>query len=474
MSQVVKHGRPRPSAGARADAPLIKVEPTRPPRQSTAGFNYRAKASIGTRADYYVPLEHEEEARAALEQAGMKIERVWPRRTMRRRHARVPKRVELALIAEMLGDMWEAGEPPTRILTSLAQSTPNRLVACAFENAAEEVRNGATFSDALAVQTTVSAMPDLKKRTAALASGKKGRLVFPITFSHALRVGEGQGAIADPLTGQKRGAMQLMMERFASDQRRNDAIISAVRGALMYPLAVFIVSVIVIGVMLYVAIPKLKEMFVSMTNDAQLPLPTRILIAVSDFLMSWPGLALGLLLLLAVVGLIVWSKTEKGGDYIARVSIKLPVFGPLLRDMHLASMSRTFGMLASGSGDLKHALRETAGAMTNPAFRDMLLAVLYELEREARTLDVLFRPYTPLVTEQFHTQLVTYHKSGGMDRLMARFAGMLEVKIERNIATFKHVLTTYIIIPLAVFVCGILVSLYMPLFSLAGKMSQSH
>lgn len=474
MSQPVKYRRPRRGEGERPAAPLLKVAPPRPPRECINGFKYRGKTPIGTPASYYVPVENEDAARQALEDAGMTAVRLSPRRGLRKRRARLPKRVEMAQLAEQFGDMWEAGEPPTRILTSLAQATANPLVATALLNAADDVRNGATVADALTAQTTVTAMPDLKKREAARAAGKTGRPVFTITFTHAVRVGEKQGAISDPETGKSRGAMQMMMERYAIDQTRTDAIISAVRGALMYPAAVFVVSLGVIGIMLYVAVPKLKELFVSMTNDATLPLPTRILIAVSDFLVSWPGLGLLFLLLLGGVGFVAWWRTEKGGEYIARHSLRLPVFGNMLRDMNVSSMARTFGMMASGSGDLKYALRETARSMTNPAYREMLLSVMSELEREARTLDILFRPYTPLVTEQFHPQLVTYHKSGGMDKLMVRFARMVETRTERNIATVKHALTTYLIIPLAVFVCGIIVALYMPLFSLAGKMANSN
>jgi type II secretory pathway component PulF len=379
----------------------------------------------------------------------------------------------LAQIAQQLGDMWEAGEPPTRILTSLAQASPNPLVASAFLNAAAEVRNGASVSAALAAQTTATAAPDPRKREAALAAGRLGQPVFPATLSHAVNIAEKAGAFVDPQTGRERGAMIVMMERFANDQLRTDKLVSAIRGAMMYPAAVAGVASAVVAIMLYVAMPKLKEMYVGMTGDGTLPLPTRILIGASDFLVSPFGIVLGLSALLSFAGFILWgTRTPKGRDWIARRSLWVPLFGEMLREANMANLARVFGMMMAGNEGVNYALRETAAAMTNPVYREMLEDVLSEFERQARPLDVLFRPYTPLVTESFHSCLVTYEKSGGMDALMARFADVLETRNERRVEVVKHALNTYLIIPVAVLVALVVVALYMPMFDLIGKMSR--
>lgn len=454
---------------ASSTAPVVATE-----RISPAGFKFRAQASDGARVDYYVPLEREAETRDALYHAGMKVESVSPRRAVRKKTARVPKRIELAQLAEQIGDMWEAGEPPTQILTTLGLSSPNQLLATALLNAAEDVRNGASVSEALLRQTTVTAMPNPIKREAALQAGKRGRPVFPTTLIHSLAIAEETGAIEDPVTGEKRGAMQVLMEMFAYAQTRMDALWSSVRGALMYPAAVVVVLVGVVAVMLYYALPKMKDMYEAMTNGEPLPLPTRVLIGASDVAVSSSGFIGGLLFMIGVCCIIAWGRTPQGKGWFASKSLWIPYFGVMMRETNMAMCARTLGMMASGSGDLIFALRETAKAMTNPAYREMLNSVRHEFEREARPLDVLFRPYTPLVTESFHTILVTYDRSGGLDKLCARFAAVLERRCERRVEALKHVLNTYLIIPLAVLAAGVLVALYAPFFDLVGKMSQAH
>jgi type II secretory pathway component PulF len=441
--------------------------------QSKAGYKFVAVSSSGHHADYHVPIESRDEAREALEAAGMTVKRIVPRSSVRRKRAKFPKRMELVPVAEQLGDQWEAGVPPTRILETLGESQPNPFLMHALLNAAVEVRNGATVSEALAMQDTVNTMPDLRKRQEALAAGKKGKPIFPTTFVHAVFIAEDAGAITDPITGEKRGAMQVMMERFADDQTRIDALMSAIRGAMMYPIGVMGVVIAVIAIMLYFAVPKLKEMYDAMTNGQQLPLPTRILIAASNFCISPLGLVMGLALFIFVLGFVAWSRTEKGRDFVGRKALWIPLFGEMLRERNMAQVARVLGMMSSGGGSLNKALRETAAATTNPAYREMVEDVLFEFEREARPLYVLFRPYTPLTTDAWHTNLISYEKSGGLDKLCARFAAVLERRNERRVETIKHVLNTYLIIPIAVFVAGVVIALYMPLFSLVGHMANA-
>lgn len=445
-----------------------------PDRKAKNGFTFRAATKDGARVDYYVPLEDETEARAALNHAGLTVELVKPRRAVRKKRARIPKRIELQQLAEQIGDLWEAGEPPTTILTSLGVSSANPLVATALQNAAQRVRNGATVSEALAEQTTVTAMPDPVKREAALAAGKIGKPVFPITLCHAVTIGEESGAIEDPLTGESRGAMQWMMHQFAEAQARMDALWTSVKGALVYPSAVLVVIIVVIFIMLYFALPQFKGMYEAMTNGGELPLPTRVLIAASDFATSTVGLILFFGLVLGAASFGAWSRTPQGRDWVAEKSLWLPIFGEMMRETNMATVARTLGMLASGSGDISFALRETARSITNPAYKRMIESVLFEFDRQARPLDVLFRPYTPLVTESFHTVLVTYDKSGSLDRHCARFAVVLENRCERRIESIKRALNTYMIIPLAILAAGVLVALYAPLTDLVGKMANAH
>ncbi len=471
-----RRGKTSPDVAQSGEATSSAAPAANANRTSSHGFNFEAKDALGLTVEYYVPIEQEQEALEALQRAGLRVKSVSPRRSLRKKQARIPSRQEMIQLAEQLGDQWEAAEPPTQILTSLSKTTQNPLLATALLNAAEDVRNGATVSEALKNQTTVTAMPNPEKRAVAIKAGKKGRPVFPDLFCYAVHNAEEAGAVEDPLTGKSQGAMLLMMERYALDQTRIGALWASLRGAMMYPAAVIVAIIILTPIMLYYALPPIKDMFVAMTggDGNDLPLPTRILIAVSDFAMTPTGVILCMLLLLCAVAPFVWYRTPKGKDYILRKSLWMPLFGELIRETNMATLARTLGMMASGSGDIVFALRESARAMNNPTYRDMLNSILKEYLLDARSLDILFRPYTPLVTTDFNAILVSYERSGGLDKLCARLASVLERRCERRIEVIKHTLNTYLIFPLAGAALFFLLAFYGPMISLIGKMSQGH
>ncbi len=452
------------------------TDQTSEPRPASAnGFNFRAETSTGHSADYYMPIEDAGAVHTALERAGMQIKQISPRRSVRRKRGRVPKRTELAQIAHQLGDQWAATGSPIQVLEALAKATPNRLVASALENAASDVRNGGTVSDALAAQDTTTAEPDAAKRARLIASGKLAQPIFPLEFSHAIRIAEATGAITDPVTGEKRVAISVLMERFAIDQIRIDKFWAAIKGAAIYPIVLCVALIVTVAVMLYVVVPGMQELYTTLLNDAPLPLPTRILVFASNFMISPLGITSFCSLILGTAGFVWWStRTPKGQDFVARRSLWIPLFGEMMREAHTATFARTLGMLASGGGNIKGSLKETARSMSNPVYREMLEDIAFEMNRDARELHILFRPYTPLVTESLHPALVSYETSGMLDVKLARLAAQLEMIGERRVEAITHVVKNYTIIPLAILAGAVIVALYLPMLDVIGRLANHH
>src|SRR5260221_65574 len=132
---------------------------------------------------------------------------------------------------------------------------------------------------------------------------QNGEPLFPITFICALRIGEEVGTASDFESGKNKSAFLLTLHRFAEAEKKADAIRASIRSAMMYPIAVVIFCIVAVGIVEYFVMPKMVELYSSLLtgNDAKLPLITRIMIAGSDFLTSWWGVAAIIIVLIGSI-----------------------------------------------------------------------------------------------------------------------------------------------------------------------------
>jgi type IV pilus assembly protein PilC len=442
-----------------ASAPLaVEVDESYDPldmSRSATGFNYKGIDSLGAEIDGFVQTTDIELARNELQRAGIRVTSITPRRAVRTK-VKKPSLIDFASLAEQFGDLMEIGEPPTAVCRMLAQTQTNKYLAEALMNASELIRNGWSISDAFSAQRD-----------------DDGEQLFPVTFVCALRIGEEVGSSTDDETGESKSAFLLTLKRFAETQKKADAIRQSIKSALMYPIAVIGFCVIASGIVLYFVMPRMVELYTTLLTgeNAQLPLITRVLIGASDFLLSWWGIGLMIILAIGLVYFVSWARTKQGMDSLKIMSLKLPLFGKFFRNYYAAQTLRTLALLSTGIPSMSERFLIAAETSTNPVYAEMLMHIRNRFMVESIDLHKLFMPYPWLMGDEFHGVLLTFERTADMQGTFHNYAKVVETRAERELERILFWFQNFAIVPVGIFVGFILVALYSPMFNLAERLS---
>jgi type IV pilus assembly protein PilC len=243
-----------------------------------------------------------------------------------------------------------------------------------------------------------------------------------------------------------------------------------VKSALVYPVAVLLVAGGVITLLLWKVVPIFATLFLGLGVD--LPLPTRIVIGLSNFI----GSIFGLLILVFFVGVVVaiklWYATANGRYILDGVLLKMPLVGLLLRKICVARFTRTLGTLISSGVPILEGLDITARTAGNAVIEKALLQVRKSVEQGKNLADPLKE------TEVFPgmvTQMIGVgEQTGAMDAMLQKIADFYEEEVDAAVKDLLAALEPAMIVFLGVVVGGIVISMYLPLFSLIGKLSSAH
>src|SRR5512142_870659 len=216
---------------------------------------------------------------------------------------------DVVILTRQLATMIDAGLPLVQCLDILGNQTENKALASVIGQVRTDVESGATFADAL----------------------KKHPKVFDNLYVNMVAAGEA-GGILDTILQR----LAAYMEKFAKIKRQ-------IKSAMIYPSVILFVAVAVVSLLMVVVVPMLAKMFLEMGGT--LPLPTRIVIAISNFMTGWGGLAMLVLVVGSIVGLKQWRKAENGLIVTDRVALKVPVAGMLIKKVAVAKFTRTLGTL---------------------------------------------------------------------------------------------------------------------------------
>jgi type IV pilus assembly protein PilC len=450
------------SAGARAVKPVNSTAGTpftgyansEELKRSENGFNFTGIDSLGGTIKGFVQTTDAQLAAKELERAGVSVISLSEKRSGRQKNRR-PTSVELATLAEQFGDLMEIGENPTQVCRLLAAAQTNRVLSKALINAGELVINGWSLSEAFAAQRD-----------------EKERLIFPVTFICAMRIGEEVGAATDDKSGKNKSAFTLALHRFAEAEKKADSIRSKIRSALMYPIGVIGFCLIAVAIVLYFVMPKMVDLYSSLLGDenAQLPLVTRILVGSSNFLTSWLGLVFTIALVIGAIIFVRWAKSPAGSDRIKVLSLRLPVFGQFFRHYYAAQTLRTLAMLSAGIASMTERFSVAAQTSTNPEYSKMLSHVRYRFMTESTDLHKLFVPYPLLMGKEFAGVLMTFEKTADMQTTFHNYAKVVETRAERELEAVIFWLQNFAVVPVGIFVAFIVAAIYSPMFEIATRL----
>jgi type IV pilus assembly protein PilC len=289
------------------------------------------------------------------------------------------------------------------------------------------------------------------------------------TLANAMR---GYPKIFDDLTtnmieaGETGGILDLILQRLATYVEKAVKLKAAVKSALIYPVSVISIAVIIVGCLLKFVVPIFVNLFASLQVD--LPLPTRIVMGLSYFVQRFWYIPVGGVILL-ILGIKQMKKNEKGRYIWDSFLLKLPIFGTVLRKIAVARFSRTLGTLLTSGVSILEALNITARTSGNAVLEQALLRVRKAIEEGRTIVDPLKESgvFPNMVTQMIGVGEAT----GAMDNMLQKIADFYEDEVDAATKDMLTLLEPIMIAFLGVAVGGIVISLYMPLFSMIAKLA---
>jgi type IV pilus assembly protein PilC len=339
---------------------------------------------------------------------------------------------DIAVFFRQFSVMIDAGLPLVQCLEILAANQENQIFQKCLTGVRQSVEGGSTLSNAM----------------------RQYPKIFDDLTTNMIEAGEA-GGILDTI-----------LQRLATYVEKAVKLKSAVRSALIYPISVISIAALVVGCLLKFVVPIFANMFVSMGVD--LPLPTKIVIGLSNFVGRFWWLVLGGLVLIFVAIKYI-RKDPKGRYMFDKMLLNLPVLGTVLRKIAVARFTRTLGTLITSGVPILEGLTITARTSGNAVLEDALMKVRKAVEEGRTIVDPLKESgvFPNMVTQMIGVGEAT----GAMDAMLQKIADFYEDEVDAATKDMLTLLEPLMIGFLGVAVGGIVISLYMPLFSMIAKLS---
>lgn len=341
---------------------------------------------------------------------------------------------DVVILTRQLATMIDAGLPLVQCLEILGSQTENKTLAKTIVQVRGDVESGATFADAL----------------------KKHPKVFDNLYVNMVAAGEA-GGILDTILGR----LAAYMEKFAKIKRQ-------IKSAMIYPSVILFVAVSVVSILLVVVVPMLADMFKE--SGQALPLPTRIVISVSDFLKSWGGLGLLLGIVGAFFAVKKWRTTESGLRATDRIAMRIPVMGSLITRVSVAKFTRTLGTLMTSGVPILEGLIIVAKTAGNKIVEDAIMQTRQSVSEGKTLAEPLSKAkvFPAMVTQMISVGEAT----GALDNMLNKIADFYDEEVDSAVAALTSMLEPLLMIFLGTTVGFVIIAMYMPIFqmgSLAGK-----
>jgi len=339
---------------------------------------------------------------------------------------------DIAVFFRQFSVMIDAGLPLVQCLEILAANQENQVFQKCLTGVRQSVEGGTTLSNAM----------------------RQYPKIFDDLTTNMIEAGEA-GGILDTI-----------LQRLATYVEKAVKLKSAVKSALIYPVSVISIAALVVGALLKFVVPIFANMFISMGVD--LPLPTRIVIGLSNFIgRFWWLIFLSFGLLFVAVKYI--RKDPKGRFMFDKMLLNLPVLGNVLRKIAVARFTRTLGTLITSGVPILEGLTITARTSGNAVLEDALLKVRKAVEEGRTIVDPLKESgvFPNMVTQMIGVGEAT----GAMDAMLQKIADFYEDEVDAATKDMLTLLEPIMIGFLGVTVGGIVISLYMPLFSMIAKLA---
>jgi len=335
---------------------------------------------------------------------------------------------DITLFTRQLATMMKSGVPLLQAFDIVGKGHSNPAVAQLLGDIKADVETGSSLS----------------------AAFRKYPLYFDNLFCNLVGAGE------------QAGILDTLLDRLATYKEKILAIKSKVKSALIYPTSIIVVAFIITAVIMIFVVPAFKDLFSSFGAD--LPGPTLIVMAISDFFVSYWWAIFG-----AIGGgiwffMYTWKRSEKMQDTMDRLMLKLPIFGEVIRKATLARFASTLSTMFSAGVPLVEALDSVAGAAGNRVYHDATKRVQSEIAT-GTGLTVAMQN-----TEVFPNMMLQMtaigEESGALDSMLNKVADFYQGEVDDAVQGLSSLMEPVIMVVLGVLIGGLVVALYLPIFKM--------
>lgn len=346
------------------------------------------------------------------------------------------KAKDLAIFTRQFSVMIDAGLPLVQCLEILAQQQENKNFQMVLTQTRQDVEEGSTLA-------------------AAMARHPK---TFDQLFVNMIEAGEAGGIL------------DLILQRLSTYIEKIVKLRRDVVSAMIYPAAVIVIAIAVVAVIMIFVIPSFQSIFVGLLGPGeQLPLPTRIVVGFSEFLAGVGGLVILGVIAALVTAIRFYYRTPGGHRRIDSMLLKVPIIGGILRKIAVARFSRTLSTLLSSGVPILQSLEITARTAGNMILEEAINKVRTGVERGESIVEPL--KATEVFPNMVSQMIAIGEQTGALDAMLGKIADFYEQEVDSAIASLLTLIEPVMIGFLGVTIGSIVIAMYLPLFTLIGKMA---
>lgn len=339
------------------------------------------------------------------------------------------KEKSVVVFCRIFSTMINAGLPLIQCLDLLAQQEDNKTFAKIIRGIKEDIEGGTSLTDAL----------------------KKYPKVFDELFVNLISAGEAGGIL------------DVVLSRLSNYMEKAMKLKSKVKGAMTYPIAVLVISCGVVALLLVKVIPVFTKMYEG--SGAQLPGPTAMLVAASEFAQSYWWFALGVLIAI-FFAFNRFYKTERGRWTIDSLLLKAPIFGTLLKKVAVAKFSRTLSTMLSSGVPILEGLSIVSKTSGNVVVEDALMKTRQSISEGQSIAEPLEQAkiFPPMVVQM----IAVGEATGALDAMLSKIADFYDDEVDAAVSAMMTLLEPVMMVFLGGIVGGMIIAMYLPIFKMAS------
>lgn len=405
-------------------------------------FEYKVRDRSGKVIAGTTEALSEREVASALRQKGYFVTEIKAPKTGLSADIKLPKWLDfgsipnvrdITIFSRQFATVINAGLPVVQSLAILQRQAPKQGLKDALKQVREDVETGQQLSDALA---------------------KHPRL-FNKLYIYLVRAGE----VSGNLDG--------ILDRIAAYMEKQAALRGKIKTALTYPTVVLVIALAVTWFLLTGIVPQFATILDQLGGE--LPVITKALIAVSDFLRYQWYILIGLIVA-AVVGLGVFYRTKQGRRVLDSFTLRMPIVGTLVQKSAIASFSNTFGLLLRSGVNIIESIEITKGTAGNAIIEDILDETKDNVQRGEQISTTLVK-YPAVFPPMVSSMISIGEETGAVDHMLEKVAGFYEREVDEAVDSLTAALEPMLIVFLGVIVGFIVAGMFLPMFSIIGQLS---